>query len=228
MEYWPLVEKSSYDMTAIATVATAVTTLVVAVVTALMVRATNRIAKVSERTLKAGTTPQVIAYLKNHFHDRLVPDVTVVLENVGQGTAQNVRYQMNFEDEAGQQNANRHFIANRTELRIDFLPQGAKRETMLGRTDELYDASTDSVTIAPFRVTVWYENLEGEPQGEQFFTLDVRDFADIGGEQISSLVSIGQSFQNIERHIQNIEQHLGGLTQRRARRGQGGRISRVP
>lgn len=211
MDYWPLVEKSSCDITAIATMVTAGATMAVAFATAVMVRATNRMAKVSELTLKAGTTPQVIAYLKDHFHDRLVPDVTVVLENIGQGAAQNITYRMIFEDEAGKKLAEKNFIVNRTDLKIDFLPQGAKREMMLGKIDELYDQNTKVIKITPFSITVQYENLEGQQHREESFKLDVRGFEGMGGVQVSSLVKIDESLQSLPK----IEQHLGKLTNRR-------------
>lgn len=210
MDYWPLVEKWSYDITAIATIITAAATIAVAIATAVMVRATKKIARVSQQTLKAGTTPQVVAYLKDHFHDRFVPEVTVVIENLGQGAAQNVKYKMNFEDEESKKLAKKNFIANKTGLKIDFLPQGAKREMMFSTMNDLYDEKTEKIKIPSFSVTVQYENLEGEPQGEQSFTLNVRDFEGIGGMQVSSLMKIAEALQSLP----EIEQQLGKLTNR--------------
>ena len=210
MDYWPLVEKWSYDITAIATIITAAATIAVAIATAVMVRATKKIARVSQQTLKAGTTPQVVAYLKDHFHDRFVPEVTVVIENLGQGAAQNVKYKMNFEDEESKKLAKKNFIANKTGLKIDFLPQGAKREMMFSTMNDLYDEKTEKIKIPSFSVTVQYENLEGEPQGEQSFTLNVRDFEGIGGMQVSSLMKIAEALQSLP----EIEQQLGTLTNR--------------
>ena len=200
MEYLPLIERWLPAITAVAT-------MVMAVATAVLVWATYRIAKVSERTLKAGTTPQVVAYLEGHFHDHIVPDITIVLENIGQGAAQNVKYEMNFEDEGGKKIAKKYFIANKTDLKIDFMPQGAKREMTLGSTVELYDKSTGSANIAPFSVTIQYENLEGKQYRDRFFTLDVDDFEGKGGVETNSLVDIEKSLRslsNIERHIERL------------------------
>lgn len=193
-----------FDTTAIATVVTAAGTLAIAVVTALMVRATKRMAEVSERTLKAGATPQVIAYLQAHFHDNIVPSVTMVLENVGQGTAQNVLYRLHIEDEAGQNFAKKYFIANKKDLKIDFLPAGVKREMTLGSTAELYDPSNESSAMAPFSVTVQYENLNGEHFGIQTFKLDMSDFEGTGGVENSAIVDIQKSLRSLPK----IEQHL--------------------
>lgn len=212
MEYWPLVEKSSPDMiaitTAAATMVTAVGTLAIAAITAIMVWATNRMAKVSERTLKAGATPQVVAYLQAHLHDHIVPDVAVVLENIGQGTAQNVIYGINFEDEASRQIAKKYSITNDTGVKIDFMSQGARREIFLGATHELYDKEAALQIIAPFKVTVQYENLEGKQCGEESFVLDVLAFLGAGGQAKSSLVDIQASLRSLPK----IEQHLEKLT----------------
>ena len=186
---------------------TAVATLVIAIATWVNVRASNRIAKASELTLKAGITPQVVAYLEGHFHDHIVPDVTIVLENIGQGAAQNVKYTIHFEDEAGKKLAKKYFLSNKTDLTIDFMPQGAKREMTLGSTEELHNRDTGLATIAPFRVTVQYENVEGTHYGPRSFPLDVRDFDGTGGVETSSIVVIEKSLKALPK----IEQQLQKL-----------------
>ena len=207
MEYLPLIERCLPAITAVATMAMAVATVV-------LVRATHRIAKVSERTLKAGTTPQVVAYLERHFHDHIVPDVTIVLENTGQGTAQNVKYKVNFEDEGGKKIAKKYFIANKTDLKIDFMPQGTKREMTLGSTVDLYDKSTgsaNSANIAPFNVTVQYENLEGKQYRGRVFTLDIDDFEGTGGVETTSLVDLERSLRSLPKIERHIERHIERL-----------------
>ena len=196
-----------FDVTALATTITAIGTLAIVVVTALMVKATNRMAKVSELTLKAGTTPQVIAYLQDHLHDILVPIVTVVVENVGHGTAQNVIYHLHIGDEAGQELAKKYHFANKKDMKMDFLPTGVKREMTLGSTTALYDRDRESPAMAPFTVTVQYENLNGEQFGPQTFLLDLKQFEDRGGVAKSSLVDIEKSLRSlpkIERLIESI------------------------
>jgi len=184
------------DMTTLATLLTAVGTLAIAIVTALMVRATKRMAEVSERTLKASTTPQVIAYLQDHFHDIMVPCFTVVLENIGHGTAQKVYYHLHIEDEAGQEFAKKYYLAYKKDMKIEFLPAGAKREMMLGSTNELYDPEVESSAMTPFSVTVQYEDLNGEPFREHF-TLNLNDFEGRGGVAKSSLVDIEKSLRSL-------------------------------
>ena len=187
MDYWSLIEGGIPTITAVSTL--------------VMALATYRIARVSARTLKAGTTPQVVAYLEKHFHDHIVPLVTIVLENIGQGVAQNVIYQMHFEDEAGQQQAKNLLLANKKDLTIDFLPQGAKREMTLGSTADLYDQDAQSSVVGPFRITVQYENVAGKRYKERVFTLDPSDFDGTGGEGTSALVDIQTSLRKIERHL---------------------------
>ena len=186
-----------FDVTAIATTVTAFGTLAIFVVTALMVQATKRMAKVSELTLKAGTTPQVIAYLQDHFHDSIVPLVTVTLENIGHGSAQNVIYRLDIEDEGGQEIARRYFIANRKNMKMDFMPAGAKREITLDSTANLYDPDKESSLMAPFTVTVQYENLNGEKFETKTFTLDLDDFEGRGGVAKSSVVDIEKSLRSL-------------------------------
>ena len=194
-----------FDVTALATIITAIGTLAIVFVTACMVKATARMAKVSELTLKAGTTPQVIAYLQDHFHDTLVPIVTVVVENIGHGTAQNVLYQLRIEDEAGQKLAKKYFFANKKDMKMNFLPAGVKREMTLGSTAKLYDPDSDSPIVAPFTVTVQYENLNGEQFGPQTFLLDLNQFEGSGGVPNSSLVDIEKSLQSLPKIEQLIE-----------------------
>ncbi len=187
MDDWSLLEGSIQTITA-------VSTLVMAV-------ATYTIARVSARTLKAGTTPQVVAYLEKHFHDHIVPLITIVLENVGQGVAQNVVYQLHFEDDAGQQQAKKLFLANKKALKMDFLSPGARREMTLGSTSDLYDQGAESSVVGPFCVTVQYENLAGKRYKEQTFTLDPSDFEGTGGEGTSPFVDIQSSLRKIEKHL---------------------------
>ena len=198
-----------FDVTALATIIIAIGTLAIVVVTACMVKATNRMAKVSELTLKAGTTPQVIAYLQDHFHDTLVPMVTVVMENVGHGTAQNVLYRLHIEDEAGQELAKKYHFANKKDMKMNFLPTGVKREMTLGPTAELYDPDSDSPTVAKFTVTVQYENLNGEQFGPQTFLLDLNQFEGSGGVAKSSLVDIEESLRSLPK-IEQLIKKIGG------------------
>ena len=185
------------DMTAFATIITAFGTLGILAVSALMVRATNRMAKVSELTLKAGTTPQVVAYLQDHFHDSVAAYIAVVIENIGHGAAQNVVYRLDMEDREGQVLAREHNLANKQDVKIDFLPTGVKREMILGSTPQLYDSERDAAVLAPFKVTIHYENLNGEKFGPQTFTLDTNDFADRGSVAKSSIVDIETSLRSL-------------------------------
>ncbi len=199
MDIWVLLESGFLGVTATATLFMAI--------------ASYRIARLTAQTLKVGATPQVVAYLQKHFHDSIVPLVTIAIANIGQGVAQNIRYQLRFEDEAGQQQAKRFHIANKADLKIDFLPAGEKIEIALGGTLNLYDSDADAPTIDPFEVTVQYENLEGKQYKKQSFTLDLSDFKDSGGAAKSSIVDIEKSLRSVPKIEHLLQQGIRHLQQ---------------
>ena len=163
---------------------------------------------------KSGRRHKALPLDKNTFHDRIVPPVTRAGANIGRGGGQNIRDQCRFEDEAGQQQAKRVHIANKTALKRDFLPAGEKREIAWGGTLDLYDSDADAPTSAPFEVTVQYKSLEGKQYEEQSFTLDLSDFEGSGGAAKSALVDREKALRSVPQIEYPLQRGIRHLQQR--------------
>ncbi|MDE2933842.1 MAG: hypothetical protein OXS47_08235 [Chloroflexota bacterium] len=153
------------------------------------------------RTLrKAGTEPEVVAYLEPEQRSGILLDL--VLENVGQGPACDVEY---FVD-ADPEDFARHevkYVPARTSRKIrSLLPQGERVARFMGVGHRLY-SDDEQARLQPFGVSVWYSNLRGERFGPKEFALDVAEF---GGS-----VRFEPSEERLAKSLESIERHIGSF-----------------
>ena len=165
---------------------------------------TWRLSRDNRTLLKAGTEPEVVAYLAQDPRSGFFVDL--VLENVGQGPACDVEFFVDA-DPGDFAKHNVTYVPARTLRKIkSLLPQGERIGRLLGVGNRLY-SEDDQVRLQPFCVKVWYSNLKGARIGPKEYTLDI---AELGGSyQIdSSEERLAQSVVKIEGHLKEVASYL--------------------
>jgi hypothetical protein len=145
-------ENHNGAVTAIATIVLTATTVVYAWLTGILARETRRLRR-------AGTEPDVVAYLlPDALH--LIP-INLVIANVGSGPARNVAIEIEADAD--------DFAAHRGGLRIDafpvgvrrpmlsIMPQGERLAQMFGMGPELFEGGA----LKDFKIKVHFENFNG-------------------------------------------------------------------
>ncbi|MDE2669688.1 MAG: hypothetical protein OXI51_08535 [Chloroflexota bacterium] len=172
-------------------------TVVIAFSAAVSLGVTWRLSQDSRALRKAGTEPEVVAYLAL---DATSPSViNLVLENVGQGPACDVDFFVDADAEDFSEHSVR-FVTARSRQAIALLPQGQRIERMMGPG---WDLMKEEDPLPPFWVEVSYENLRGVRSESQPFKLDVSEF----GGSLAGWPADERSAESLER----IERHLGQL-----------------
>ena len=149
---------------------------------------------------RAGTEPEVVAYLEPDRRSGFLLDL--VLENVGQGPACDVEYFVDA-DPADFAKHEVKYVPARTSRKIkSLLPQGERVARFIGVGNRLY-SDDEQARLQPFCVRVWYSNLRGERIGPREFPLDV---AELGGS-----VQFEPSEERLAKSLERIERHMGSL-----------------
>ncbi len=154
---------------------------------------------------KAGTEPEVVAYLD--IDARSGSLVMLVLENIGQGPACDVEL---FVDADPKDFAD-HEVMNvpaRVHTKIArLIPQGGRRERMLALGSTLVK---EGDALRPFSVEVSYANLRGASDDPRVYELDV---SELGGALARKLPeqSIADSLAKIEKHLGNYGSEMARL-----------------
>jgi hypothetical protein len=154
--------------TVLAGIVTTLAGIATAVATACIAWLTGTLARENRRLRKAGTEPEVVAYLMPD--PRSTNMLNFVLANIGQGPARNVR----FSFECDQQDFAAHKVrlinnANRTATSV--LPQGERLVAFFGVGHELLHEPR----LKPFSVRVEYEDLARKRRTVKC-TLDISQF----------------------------------------------------
>lgn len=181
------------QVTGFAALVSAVATVVLAITTIVYAWHTSQLADENRRLRKAGSDPQVVAYLT--INPRVSIALDFVLANVGRGPAKNVRCQVI----AGDDFAEREVLLRMRDSTFGLLPQDEAIRTAFGMGPELLGDEP----LRPFEVKISYQNFDGEAYS-QSFTLDVAPFS--GSIQLGepSLDKIAKSAKQIADSIQKI------------------------
>ena len=160
---------------------------------------TWRLAKDNRRLLKAGTEPEVVAYLGLDQQSGFL--VNLVLENVGQGPACDVEYFVNADPQDFADHKVRHVEAGATRKVRSLLPQGERVERFMGVGNRLYNEE-EGTRLRPFRVTVSYSNLRGVRVDPKEYPLDITE---LRGALMHSPAEerIADSVEKIEKHLEH-------------------------
>ncbi len=149
---------------------TAVATLVIAMSAVVTTILTRKLARENELLRKAGTEPEVVAYL-----DIGSCFINFVLANVGQGPAQKVQFSIESDDfrfSDALPPEQKIFLRNNTErTAISFLPQGENIRVVFC-FDRILFAKPK---LPPFDVLIKYENIKGKAY-KKIVKLDIAQF----------------------------------------------------
>lgn len=176
---------------------TAIATVVIAYVTFIL-------ADENRRLRKAGTEPEVVAYLTPHQDG--TGGINFVLANIGQGPARNVRFELEYDEEDFSSHGVK-LLKNSDRTAISVLPQGEKLSSLFGISFELAkgkDKEQPQPPLKPFDVIVTYDNLNGKPV-RSTQTLSVAQFLGLPGYASKPyLKEISDSLKNIDKSLASL------------------------
>ena len=147
---------------------------------------------------KAGTEPEVVAYLGLDARSGFL--VNLVLENVGQGPACDVEYLVDADPQVFGDHQVISVVAGTTRKIASLLPQGERRERVLGVGNVLYSEREED-RLPPFPVRVSYSNLRGGVVEPKEYVLDI---AELGGARQTE-----PGEERLADSVEKIEKHLG-------------------
>jgi hypothetical protein len=157
----------------------------------------------NRRLRKAGSAPDIVAYLAPH------PDGTgaieFVLANVGKGPAFHVSFQLSY-DEADFEAHRVYLVNDKDRTPISVLPQDDKIKSLFGISFELYGKVDDKDIgqLKPFDVDIEFVDEIGRKKKSRR-TIDIRQFAGLRGIlQKSSTSQVVRSLEKIEDHLSKI------------------------
>jgi hypothetical protein len=158
---------------------------------------------------KAGSAPQVVAYLLPH------PDgngaVELVLANVGKGPAFNITFVLSCDE--GDFDAHDVLLRNDADrMPLTVLPQDEKLKSLFGIGFKLFGLM-DGQKIAPlkpFNVSIEYHDALGRKTKTER-TIDIKQFAGLKGLIAKS------NEHKVAQSLEKIEQHLGTIARQSAR-----------
>ena len=158
---------------------------------------TWRLSQDNRALRRAGTEPEVVAYLGLDPRSGFL--VNLVLENVGQGPACDVEFFVDADPKDFADHKVMYVTAGTTRKVKSLLPQAERVERLIGVGNRLF-SEDEEARLQPFRVEVSYSNLRGVPIGPRKYVLDI---AELGGAVQSAPTEerLADSLEKIERHL---------------------------
>ena len=157
---------------------------------------TWRLSEDNRALRKAGTEPEVVAYLDL---DRTAPSlINLVLEYVGQGPACDVEFFVDAEPEDFSERGVR-FVTARSNQSVGLLPQGQRIDRMLAPG---WDLMSEVNPLPPFRVELSYANLRGTRIGPLVYD-------DLDVSQFEGALAGKPPDERVADAVEKIEKHLG-------------------
>ena len=175
---------------------TAIATIFIAVSAVVTTILTRKLARENELLRKAGTEPEVIAYLEIHPH--LWNIFNFVLANVGQGPARNVRFLFEGDEEDFRDHGVR--LRNEEERKaLSFLPQGESIRLFFGSAITIFTEPR----LQPLNVLVEYEDMKGR-RHRATYRLDVSQFFEFSTVGQTPEQEIADALKKIEGHLNKV------------------------
>ena len=154
---------------------------------------------------KAGTEPEVVAYLD--IDARSGSLVMLVLENIGQGPACDVELCVDADPKDFADHGIEHVWAGKPQKMTSLLPQGRRIERMMAQGFELLKKNDP---LPPFTVKVTYTDLRGGPRGPGAYRLSVSEL-DGALARTSTEERMANSLAKIEKHLGNYGSEMARL-----------------
>ena len=193
-----------FDANSYASLITAIATAVLALLTAIL--------WFENRSLrKAGSSPEVVAYLLPH------PDghggIHFVLANVGKGPAVDVTFELEYDEDDFK--AHRVMLLNDPQRRpVSVLPQDEKIRALIGVSFELYGKidQNNIGPLMPFKVRTTFRDVFGRKKRRER-ELDIKQFAGLLGIlEKSNERKISESLEKIEKQMASIAKQSSRFT----------------
>jgi hypothetical protein len=171
--------------TALSTVVLTATTMVYAWLTAILAKE-NRLLR------KAGTEPQIVAYLSPH--PGITGPLQFILANVGQGPAFEVRFRV---VSGGEEFQKRQAQLPQPKVPLTVIPQGGRYETLFGMAWDLLGEPR----LQPFVVEVRYRDLK-KREHLASYSLDVQQFEGLTRISEDSQQEVVKALKDIASELQ--------------------------
>lgn len=172
---------------------------ITAIATAVIAGLTFILAVENRRLRKAGTEPEVVAYLTPHQDG--TGGINFVLENIGRGAARNVKFNLEY-DEDDFSSHGVFLVNNPDRTAIGVLPWGEKISSLFGISFRLAKGNDEKQPpLKPFNVIVTYNNINGKPM-RSVQTLSIAQFLGLPGFASKPyLKQIADSLCNIDKSL---------------------------
>ena len=180
----------------------AVSTSVIAIAAIFTGGLTFRLFRENRLLRRANTEPEVVAYLSPD--DKRGFSLNFIIENIGQGTARNVRFAVHADiGDFEVHSIYTRFLEDREPFSV--LKPNASLKFYLGSSRKILSEPR----LKPFQVLVEYENLKGERR-KQTYSLDASPFA---GSDVHAPpeVEIAESLRDIDSRLRDLSNGLKRL-----------------
>ena len=183
-----------------------VSTVAIALFAGATVFVTLLLARDNRALLKAGTEPEVIAYLSQDRRGSGL--MNLVLENVGQGPACDVKYWIDASPADFANHSVDMLVPGTTRKVRNILPQGGKVNLFLTSSFSLFNGK-DGTQLAPFNVEVCYSNLRNSRSKPRLFELDISQFKNEVIETpnekkiVEGLTKVSKDLQSVKQELQH-------------------------
>jgi hypothetical protein len=169
---------------------TALFTAVLACSTIVLAFLTWMLAFETRRLRRAGTEPELVAYLLPDKRHKTI--VNFEIANIGQGAARDIRFRFIAEPEDFARHEVR-LAAESTARRIAVLPQGERLSTLFAQGFELFK----DAPLKPFTVAVRHR----ASKKEELFHLDVADFKGLVTVGVPAEHEMAEALKKMERTL---------------------------
>ena len=202
-EFINALDQNAAALTVFAALVTAAATFAIAALTFVLARENKKLSK-------AGTEPEIAAYLAPG------PDgngaVNFVLANIGQGPALNVKFSLECdEDDFSNHDVKIQNSPDRSAMTI--IPQGEKISVLFGVSFVLYgnDNPNSDQILKPFKVITNYEDLRGK-RHVSVNEIDITQYSGLRGLMAKPANrEIADNLKKIEQHLAKISRQVGPI-----------------
>jgi hypothetical protein len=173
-ELMKFLNDNATGISAIAAAVSMIATIVLAITTIVYARSTAVIAEENRLLRKAGTEPDIAAYLIPHPVHLVV--INLVVANVGQGPAYDVEIEFDA-DPADFADHNVRYQARQRRRIASVLPQGERYVQVFGAGEDLFKGGA----LRDFTIVSRFKDARGNQKSDSVVQVSIKDFEGYGG-----------------------------------------------